>query len=208
LVPSALKGIVSKEILWYTSVVFLGNFIQFLCYRMDIWFINYYHTKEEVGLYAFATKVSQLWWVMPQILAMFFFPLTAIKQYDKKYFNKILKALFLLSFLTAMAAVLIYRFFIQYFTGGEYFGSYLAFIFLLPGVVFFSINIVLAAKFAGEGKVNINLKASLLCFVTIVLSDICLIPKYGINGAAIASSIAYCCSSLFAIYKYKNDKQN
>ncbi len=198
----------TKEIFKYTLLVFLANCIQFLCYRMDVWFVDYYHTREAVGQYAFATKIAQLWWVLPQIMAALFFPLLALKEQSVESFKRSIFYLIFISIITGLVAMLLYPFIIPIVTSAEYLISYKAFVCLLPGVIFFSINILLASKFSADGNVIYNLKISIICFVIVLVFNMLLIPKYGIVGAAIASTIAYTFSSIFAIFKFVYGKKN
>ncbi len=204
-IPQKILGINKNEILRFTFFVFSANVIQFLCYRMDIWFVDYYQNKNELGLYSLSTKVSQLWWVLPQIISYLFFPLISTSKITNGEFNIVILKMFGFGIITGIVAIFIYPFFIGYFVGELYEESYRSFIYLLPGVVFFSVNILIATKLSANGMVNINLYGSLVCFFFIILLDIFLIPSYGINGAAIASSIAYSASTTYVIYKYKNE---
>ncbi len=193
----------SKEIIKYGLIVFTGNLIQFLCYRMDFWFIDFYGSKKDVGLYSLASKIAQLWWVLPQICAAVFFPLISLGNISDLFFKKVLVKILLLSVITGIVAKFIYPYFIIFFVGKEFSESFLPFILLLPGVIFFSVNILLSAKYSGEGGVLINFKSSLFCFIVILIFNVLLIPKFGINGAAIASSIAYISSTVYALKQYK-----
>lgn len=197
------KVVLSKEIIKYCLVVFSCNLIQFLCYKMDFWIIDFYGNKTQVGLYSVASKTAQLWWVLPQICASIFFPLISMGNLNNIYFKKALVKISLFSFLTGVVAYFIYPYFINSFIGTEFKESYSPFILLLPGVICFSLNILLAAKYSGEGAVLINLKSSVCCFFLIVIFDFMLIPKYNINGAAIASTIAYIVTTGYALKQYK-----
>jgi O-antigen/teichoic acid export membrane protein len=108
------------------------------------------------------------------------------------------------SVLTAIAAIFIFPLFIDFTIGEAFRASYQPFLFLLPGVVLFSINILLAARLAGKGNVFINMQGAALCFIIILILDLWLIPQKSSTGAAIASSIGYGSSTLFVIFKYRN----
>ena len=62
---------------------------------------------------------------------------------------------------------------------------------LLPGVVVFSIFKVLNGYFSGIGKIKIIIYSfTPILFLNVIL-NFWLIPIYGINGAAISSTISY-----------------
>ncbi|HTB52524.1 MAG TPA: polysaccharide biosynthesis C-terminal domain-containing protein [Ferruginibacter sp.] len=199
------KTIINKDFLHYTAMVYAANLLQFLAYRMDVWLIDYFKTKADVGTYSLAVKIAQLWWLLPQLLSLLLFPLIALEHESvtEDKFKKILKRTVIASVVGAIAAVGAFPVFIHYVMGDIYMPSYIPFIYLLPGVLFFTINILLATRMAGRGNIKINMQASAICFIFILLLDIWLIPMLDIKGAAIASSIGYTISTLYTIIKYQ-----
>jgi O-antigen/teichoic acid export membrane protein len=61
---------------------------------------------------------------------------------------------------------------------------------------------ILAAYFAGKNFLRINLAGSAICFVSILVADLLLIPSFGMKGAAIASSTGYALSCIFSVTVY------
>lgn len=73
---------------------------------------------------------------------------------------------------------------------------------LLPGVVLLGGAKVLTNEITGRGYPHYNsINAGLALVLTVVL-DLVLIPRYGVLGAALASSIAYSAISFTAIGFY------
>jgi O-antigen/teichoic acid export membrane protein len=67
---------------------------------------------------------------------------------------------------------------------------------LIPGIVMFGLYIVLSGVFLGRGKVNFYLlNTSIMALLNIFLNVI-LIPKFGIKGAAVASTTSLTISNL------------
>ena len=77
--------------------------------------------------------------------------------------------------------------------------SIMALVWLLPGIVIFSVANVLAAYIAGIGKPRLNLLVSGLSLIVTIGLDIALIPRMNIVGAAIASTLSYSLSALLLI---------
>jgi O-antigen/teichoic acid export membrane protein len=73
------------------------------------------------------------------------------------------------------------------------------FLFLLPGVIIFSITNVLATYLTAAGKPAYNAAIAFISFLFTLLFDILFIPKYGMSGAAFASCISYTMSSMMTI---------
>jgi O-antigen/teichoic acid export membrane protein len=70
----------------------------------------------------------------------------------------------------------------------------------LPGVIIFSIPIILASLFAGSGKIMVNLYNTLFSFAVCLILDIVMIRPWSAEGASVASVITYVLSSIFSLY--------
>lgn len=199
-----------KTFFSYSFIVFFTNVIQFLAYRVDYWMVDYYHGKEALGLYSLATKLGQMLWVLPALLASIIFPLVADK--EKKYNENNLFSLIRIAntglLILALLSFTLAGWVIPVVIGEDYRPSVIPFLYLLPGLFLFCINIMLAAYFAGKGRPYVNLTGSVICFSLIVTLDFFLIPQYGIQGAAIASSIAYGTSGLYHIGRFSGFKKS
>ena len=185
----------------YAGIAFFSNVFQFFAYRMDYWFINYYNNKEELGLYALASKLNQVLWLLPITIAAVIIPFT-VSNSDvlKNNVKVILRVVFNSYILLAVLLAVISPFMIPLFFGHAFTGSVLPFIILLPGVIIFSLTTILAAYFAGINRQSINLKISFFCFLVIFIGDFLLVPKFGKEGAAVASSLGYAISGISSLY--------
>jgi O-antigen/teichoic acid export membrane protein len=65
---------------------------------------------------------------------------------------------------------------------------------LMPGITGLALQCMLSAYFSGINRVRVNVYGALAGLFTVVIADSLLIPRYGIDGAAIASTIAYLAS--------------
>jgi len=206
---SFLKTKQIKLIFIFASVAFFSNILQFLAYRMDYWFINYFRTKEELGLYALAAKLNQVLLLLPMTIAAVIIPFTVtasdelaekVKTILRFQFNGYIFLGILLAIISPVLIPLIFS--------NDFAGTVLPFIILLPGVIIFTLTTILAAYFAGINRQDINLKISFFCFFTILIGDFLLVPKYGIKGAAIASSIGYALSGIASLFVFSKQSGN
>ena len=190
-----------KLVFMYAGIAFFSNLFQFLAYRMDYWFINYFNNKEELGLYALASKLNQILWLLPMTVAAVIIPFTVTA--SEELIEKV-KTIVRLQFngyiLLGLILAIVSPVFIPLIFSSSFLGAVLPFIILLPGVIIFTLTTILAAYFAGINKQAINLKISLLCFFTILAGDIILVPRFGKEGAAAASSIGYALSGFASLY--------
>ena len=189
-----------KKLFTYAGIAFFCNFFQFLAYRMDYWFIDFFWNKEELGLYALAAKLNQVLWMVPITIAAVIVPfaVTSSKEVLVKV-KIILRLLFNGYILLGILLLIISPFFIPFIFGNEFSATVIPFLILLPGVIIFSITTLLAAYFAGINRQDINLKISFFCFLIIMAGDWILVPHFGMKGAAIASSIGYSFSGMYSL---------
>jgi O-antigen/teichoic acid export membrane protein len=187
----------------YAGIAFFSNLFQFLAYRMDYWFINYFNNKDQLGLYALASKLSQVLWLLPMAVAAVIIPFTVT--HSGELIDKV-KSIVRLQFngyiLLGIILAILSPIFIPIIFSHSFSGTVLPFIILLPGVIIFTTTTILAAYFAGINRQDINLKISFFCFFTILAGDIILVPRFGIEGAAIASSIGYALSGFSSLYVF------
>jgi O-antigen/teichoic acid export membrane protein len=176
---------------------------------MDYWFINYFRTKDELGWYALAAKLNQVLWLIPMTIAAVIIPFTVnasgefaekIKLILRLQFNSYILLGIILSFVSPVLIPLIF--------GSDFQGTVLPFLILLPGVIIFTLTTILGAYFAGINRQDINLKISFICFFTILLGDIFLVPRFGKEGAAVASCVGYAVSGCISLYIFSKQSRD
>ena len=188
----------------FSGLVFITNLIQFLAYRSDYWFIDYFESTDQVGIYSQANKFAGLLWIVPNIIAALLIP--ALSSPNSNIREKELAGIgrvfnFLNVFIVGLmvtASFLIYTYFLQ----EDYFEGFIPLLYMLPGYFFFCITIILAAYFSAKNLLWVNLAGSSICLIAIVIADLLLIPSYGITGAAWSNTIAYSTSTLFTIIMF------
>jgi O-antigen/teichoic acid export membrane protein len=188
----------------YSVFTFIINSIQFLAYRVDYWILDHYKGEAELGWYAIAVKLSQLFWVLPLLFASIIFPKAAgeMKQFNQAGMQALVRGMNWVNIAGGVVLFFLAGWFIPLLYGKEYANSVGLFRFLLPGMILFCIATILAAYFAGQNKLKVNLGGSLLCLGVILTLDFLLIPSKGMKGAAIASSVGYGITALYFVVVY------
>jgi O-antigen/teichoic acid export membrane protein len=193
-----------KIFLSFSVLTLVTNSIQFLAYRMDYWFIEYYRGEKELGWYSLAVRLAQVFWVLPVLFAAILFPQVAKEgdRYNDGHMLSFARLLFLFNLLAGALAFLLAGWGIPLVFGEMYRESVLLFRLLLPGIVLFCPTTILAAWFAGKGQLRVNLKGSCICFAVVAVLDVLLVPRQGMRGASIASSIGYTLTSVYTVAVY------
>jgi O-antigen/teichoic acid export membrane protein len=103
------------------------------------------------------------------------------------------------SLVGAVGLVLLGRLVIRILFGEVWLASYPALIGLLAGIVFLSLSKILSSDLSGRGHPEYSTYAAAISLVVSIVLDLVFIPRWGIMGAAVASSIAYCLAALTVV---------
>jgi len=200
-----------KNIFAFSGLAFAGNLLFFLVVRVDYYFVEKYCTGIALSNYIQVSKLGQLLVLLPSVVAAVVFPYAAGAQQEESYLGKtqffcrVITGCFI--FFTLFIAVTGYWLFPLLF-GPGFTAMYPALLLYLPGFFALCIITVLAAYLAGAGLIKINLAASAFALIVVIAGDIALIPYFGINGAAVASSIAYFVCMVYLLWYAKTKMQD
>ncbi len=182
------------EMLKYGTFMQLSTLASTLNKRFSLFLINSNCTPSAVGVYASGTQVSEGVNIVGQSFGLVEFSALSNTN-DKRRASRITLRFMLFSVLLSFTAIMVIcllpsSFFEWLFS--SMFGDIRSILLLLaPGVVFFSAHIVLSNYFSGTGRPYHNLFASLIGLSVTVVSALILIPRWGIRGAAITTSLTY-----------------
>jgi O-antigen/teichoic acid export membrane protein len=192
-----------RTMLGYSLTIHAGNLTQFFNYRLDAFVVNYFLGAGAVGLYMIASALGETLWLLSASMASVLFP-TIAGQHEKSKEIAIKGAVGALglSVLGGGVGFLAGPIIIPLLFGDKFTGSIDPFLILIPGVAVFSITNVLSTYLAGTGNPRYSATISFLAFLLTVILDLVLIPKYGIAGAATASTVSYSVSSLLSVLAF------
>jgi len=185
----------------------LGNVATFFNYRLDVFIVNYYLNTTEVGLYALGVMISEALWQVPNAAATALLPRTA-RSADAEstaFTCLVCRQVFAIACITALFVAVLSPFLVPLIFGQRFHSSVAVIWWILPGTVVYASAKVMSAELLGRGWPEY---ASIIAILTLCLTitlDLYLVPRRGIQGAAIASSLAYLFNSLLiaAVLKRK-----
>lgn len=177
----------------YSMKNYFGTIFQSFNYRLDMLLVAYFLNSSDVGLYTAAVSIAELVWYIPDSISYILFPYTsASSSKQANHFTPIVirNALFL-TLIAALVLFLIAPWILSLLFGGSFIGAIMPVRILLPGIIALGLWKVICNDMAGRGLPQYkSYSAGLSLFFTVLL-DFVLIPRFGISGAAIASSLAY-----------------
>ncbi len=212
-VPKLLNLNIGPEIKGVLSFILIGHlstFINFFNLQLDIWFVDHYCGKTELGYYSKAANIAQMLWLISNPIVVILTPYLIEKSEGKTElfgFYSRLNATFI--FFAGLILFAISPWFFPAFFGTDFTLSVLPFKILMPGVVIMSLNKVFSIYVYSESKITYNLLATIVGLIFTLSLDLLLIPNYGIKGAALASSCSYIAvtlvtfCSLLIVFKIK-----
>jgi O-antigen/teichoic acid export membrane protein len=186
-------GAIAAEAIRFGVKGHVGRIANMLNWRLDVVILSFMASTEVVGYYAVASKVAELFRPLSGglnfVLRPFIASLPAAQArlqgvlLYRRFFLLNLGAVVLMAF---TGAPLILRFF-----GPEFAPAVPAFRILLIGLAAYGVDGVLNGYNVGIGRPELNSYTALIGLAITIVGDVTLIPTYGINGAAVTSSIAY-----------------
>jgi O-antigen/teichoic acid export membrane protein len=205
--PSSAAGIHGRyaEVLRYGLRAYAGTLLQGLNYRLDFFLVAFFLPISQVGLYSIAVTATEMLWVVPNNLGTVLMQRAAsLSGHDSDRLTRAmtrLTSLFLLAACVLLAAVALPL--ITLVFGSAFRGAVQPLLLLLPGTWALGLWKNLTNDLIGRGHPHAKaISAGVAAGVTALL-DVLLIPRYGISGAAVASSASYVVAFLMALSSYR-----
>jgi len=179
----------------------LGNTAQQLNVRLDVLILAAYLLPSEIGYYTIAYMLAEIVWYIPDSIGLVLFP--QVSSSDKEATGiqtaRINRLALLLIIVVCSFLGLIGKVIISVIYGKAFLPAYPAMLFLLPGIAGLTVAKVLSKYISGIGKPLLTSTGSILGLILNIPLLILLVPRLGIIGASIASSVAYIAYAVYII---------
>ncbi len=195
---------VIRPTLAYGMKGYVGNLMQFFNCRLDAFIVNAFVGPASVGIYGVAVSLAELLWHLPNSVGFVIFPKASSTDHQSmnRFTPRVFWIVLAISGVAATGIALFGKLMIRLIFSEAFLAAYVPLLALLPGVVLLGAGKVLTNDIAGRGYPHYNsIVAGLTLVITVVL-DLLLIPRMGILGAAIASSVAYSSTFLLSMMFY------
>lgn len=201
------KWEVEKErgvVLLKESWPFILSGISTIAYmRLDQFFVKKIIGIEALGIYSAVIPLSMIWSFIPITLFVSLGPMIARKKKEsnEEYWKFLINIFRLFSLLGWLICIPIYfvsgvvveiLFGESYILGGEVLSI------VIFSNIFINLGIAQSLWILNEGRAKISLYQTLIGLIVCIISNLILIPLYGINGAAFSAVLAQLCSSILS----------
>jgi len=194
------------EVCKYTLPCYFGQVVQSLNYRLDVLLVAYYVGVRAVAEYVIAVAVAQLLWLPSQAMQPVIFPrLAAMTDMRERaaHTAQVTRLMFALAVLMSGVVALLGPWVVVTLFGRAFAPSIVPLWALLPGVALFAVTNVLGSFVAAIGRPSVNLAIATVALVPTVGMNVWLLPRIGILGAAIASSVSYATSVALTLWVFR-----
>ena len=179
--------------------------------KSDILMIKYFLDERSVGIYAAATRISELGFIVPVILMTALFP-SMIKNkvsghFDKAYNRRVLSVMFYLGILLSITIFLLSDFIIESFFGEKFAkssGVLAVHCFCLP-IVF--MRTYVSKWIISEEVYYVSLTTQITGAASNLVLNYFLIPEYGIYGAAYGTILSLLFASIIPLLFHKISRE-
>lgn len=182
-----------RPILAFSLVGHVSNLVNLINYRFDVWVVEEYEGHAALGLYAVAVGLTQMLFHIPdnfsRVVQPFLFG--AEREAMLGRFKVIARFNFTAVFVVLVVLGTTAHWLVPALFGEVFTGSVMALYLLLPGTLFCSAFKLLAQLVVQGGLQRFNLLATAAGAVVTIVLDLVLIPRWGITGAALASTASY-----------------
>jgi O-antigen/teichoic acid export membrane protein len=176
--------------------------VRFFNLRLGLFLVSYYLGAKRVGIYSIAVSIAALVLYIPESVRLTLYPTVASSSSGKMSSYLTTRVCRQVLLATILSSILLFagaRLGIPTFCGPEFMPSIRPLKILLPGVICLGVSRLLCSDLAGRGKPMISGYSGLAGLMVTILADITLIPRLGVQGAALASTLSYFVMSIIPI---------
>jgi len=192
--PPRLSWTVFRQSIGLGSRAYTIAFFGFLLLRIDLLMVKYMLGATEAGYYSISQVLAENTMMFPVVVGLLLFPkLSAIKAREEKL-QLANKALLVTAALMLPAVVIpagVAAPIISTAFGRNFLPAVSPFVWLMPGTYFLGLETVMVQLLNSEGFPPIIVVAWIVDTIVNVALNFWAIPRYGITGASIVSSVCY-----------------
>jgi O-antigen/teichoic acid export membrane protein len=205
------NSVLAKKLLQHSWPLVISGIMVSLYMRIDQLMIQNIAGTDESGAYSTVVTLSEAWNIFPAVIVSTLFPaiLNARRDNPERYMKRLQNMYDLMvylslpvAFVVTLTSPLIYKLYTPEFANAAPVLS----VHIWSGVFVF-LGAANGQYLIAENLVKITFIRSAFGAIVNVILNLILIPKMGMMGAAIATLIAYACSTFFIVFIPKTRKQ-
>lgn len=202
----------AKLLLSQSWMIMLGGIFAIIYLKIDQIMLKWLVGDSEVGIYAVAATLSEVWYFIPVIIATSLFPkIMDLKKENEKYYAKRLQQLydflFMLALSLAIIVTLISKDLILFLYGEAYADSGPILAVHIWAGIFVFMRALFSKWILIEDVLIFSLITQAFGAIANIILNFYFIPEYGAYGAAIATLLSYATASYFSLLFYSKTRE-
>ncbi|MEA1850868.1 oligosaccharide flippase family protein [Chryseobacterium sp. MHB01] len=185
---------ISRYIFRYGFQSYLSNIVTFLNYRINIFIIGYFLGSKDVGFYSTCLVIVDFIWLLSSTMSSITYPLfsnPSVKHLRKKLIPIITRTILLFTTIATFAFYILSDYLIPLLFGEKFLLIKNLILILAPGVILLGGAKIISADYTAQGKPKMNIYLNVMALIITIVTNIIFIPRLGLQGAALATSISF-----------------
>ncbi len=186
----------------------LSSVISYVNLRVDYFFVQNFLGQGSGGVYYASIQMGEAMWIISKVVSAVLLPRLAElrgKEETREQLTPLITRLVVWGTAAAslVAAVLAKPFIVLVWKRPEFAQAAVVLWWLLPGIVMWSATRIIAYDFSARGRPELNSYLASVVLVVNVALNVILIPRIGMVGGAISTTIAYTANTFATVYLYR-----
>ncbi len=183
-----------------------ASIMQLFNYRLSYYLIEKFFDRATLGVFSLGVQIAESVWIIGKSLAILLYSRLSNNRDPGYSANLTVSFIKLVSVLTVFLMLIIVSLPDSFFTliFKSEFGKITGVVpGLAPGILAVSVSLMLSHYFSGTGDPRHNTISSGIGLVFTIVLGLIFIPRYGLIGAAIITSVSYISSMLYQLLVFK-----
>jgi O-antigen/teichoic acid export membrane protein len=183
----------SGQLYRFGLTILLGNIMLTYAFRIDVFLVNGMLSTAALGIYSVAVAFAELVLMCPGALGIALFAhLPGVNHQEQlRILGKASRLTLATSAIAGLSILAISHPLVTLLMGRRFEAAVVPLCVLVPGLVAMSVNYVFTNYFAAKNQSLLNAACFAIGAAVDVGADLWLIPRMGVTGAAVGSTIAY-----------------
>ncbi len=181
-----------KEQLQFGSRAIVGSIAERLQFRLDSFLLNGLVGVRATGIYSVTSGIAETLWYIPNSLGTVMFSRAVDPKADAAHVASVLtRTTVAVTLALAVPAWVLGPRFVRLLYGSGFTDAGVALRWIIPGIVAYSVVAVLSRYVVGRGRPGLGTLVLVAGLGANLVANLVLIPRLGIIGAAMSSSLSY-----------------
>jgi O-antigen/teichoic acid export membrane protein len=178
-----------------------------LLFRIDIYMVAYYLNPAQTAFYSLALHFTEMILEIPQAVGWVIYPRMACLQENQLHqlTAQACRRTILLTGLGGLGVIAFGPIIVPLWYGRAFAPAVRPLMFATLGMVTMSVFTIVSRDFTSRNKQRVNIQAGMTALLSNIGLNLFMIPRFGISGAALATSVSYTFAALMVLVPFRRE---